>query len=199
MSHLGRPDGSPNAKYSLKPVATKLSELLSKDVTFLDDCVGEDVKKAVEAGKDGQVFLLENLRFHVEEEGKGKKGDEKIKGESAQLLCLCYVAYISRPRICQEVQGGLDFPRNGLHQRCVCLVQLSCRVSLNSSFGTAHRAHSSMVGVQLPQRAAGFLMKKELEYFAKVLENPERPFLAILGGAKVADKIQLIENMLDKV
>lgn len=67
------------------------------------------------------------------------------------------------------------------------------------SFGTAHRAHSSMVGVQLPQRAAGFLMKKELEYFAKVLENPERPFLAILGGAKVADKIQLIENMLDKV
>ena len=81
MSHLGRPDGSPNAKYSLKPVATKLSELLKKDVQFLDDCVGEDVKKAVEGGKDGQVFLLENLRFHVEEEGKGKKGDEKIKGE----------------------------------------------------------------------------------------------------------------------
>jgi phosphoglycerate kinase len=81
MSHLGRPDGSPNAKYSLKPVADKLSELLKKDVTFLDDCVGEDVKKAVEGGKDGQVFLLENLRFHVEEEGKGKKGDEKIKGK----------------------------------------------------------------------------------------------------------------------
>ena len=80
MSHLGRPDGSPNPKYSLKPVATKLSELLSRDVTFLDDCVGEETKKAVQAGKDGQVFLLENLRFHVEEEGKGKKGDEKIKG-----------------------------------------------------------------------------------------------------------------------
>lgn len=81
MSHLGRPDGSPNPKYSLKPVAAKLSELLSKDVQFLDDCVGEDVKKAVDAGRDGQIFLLENLRFHVEEEGKGKKGDEKIKGE----------------------------------------------------------------------------------------------------------------------
>ncbi len=80
MSHLGRPDGAPNPKYSLKPVSTKLSELLMRDVNFLYDCVGEEVKKAVMAGKDGQVFLLENLRFHVEEEGKGKKGDEKIKG-----------------------------------------------------------------------------------------------------------------------
>ena len=80
MSHLGRPDGSPNSKYSLKPVASKLSELLGKDVKFLDDCVGEKVKQEVLAGSGGQVFLLENLRFHVEEEGKGKKGDEKIKG-----------------------------------------------------------------------------------------------------------------------
>ncbi len=80
MSHLGRPDGAPNPKYSLKPVSTKLSELLMRDVNFLYDCVGEEAKKAVMAGKDGQVFLLENLRFHVEEEGKGKKGDEKIKG-----------------------------------------------------------------------------------------------------------------------
>lgn len=81
MSHLGRPDGSPNSKYSLKPVATKLSELLKRDVKFLDDCVGDEVKQAVLAGEGGQVFLLENLRFHVEEEGKGKKGEEKIKGE----------------------------------------------------------------------------------------------------------------------
>ena len=86
MSHLGRPDGSPNLKYSLKPVSAKLSELLGRDVTFLDDCVGEDVQKAVQAGKDGQVFLLENLRFHFEEEGKGKKGDEKIKGGS--IICV---------------------------------------------------------------------------------------------------------------
>lgn len=85
MSHLGRPDGSPNSKYSLKPVATKLSELLKRDVKFLDDCVGEEVKKEVLAGENGQVFLLENLRFHVEEEGKGKKGDEKVKGRSSIL------------------------------------------------------------------------------------------------------------------
>ncbi|WVQ68388.1 phosphoglycerate kinase [Kwoniella botswanensis] len=169
MSHLGRPDGSPNPKYSLKPVAAKLSELLSKDVKFLDDCVGEDVKKAVLAGENGQVFLLENLRFHVEEEGKGKKDGEKIKADPENVK-----------------KFREDLTALGT-------------VYINDAFGTAHRAHSSMVGVQLPQRAAGFLMKKELEYFAKVLEHPERPFLAILGGAKVADKIQLIENMLDQV
>jgi phosphoglycerate kinase len=89
MSHLGRPDGQPNEKYSLKPVATKLSELLKRDVTFLPDCVGEEVKSAVLAGKDGQVFLLENLRFHVEEEGKGKKGEEKIKGGSVSNSRRC--------------------------------------------------------------------------------------------------------------
>lgn len=88
MSHLGRPDGSPNPKYSLKPVASKLSELLRKDVKFLDDCVGEDIKEAVLAGDQGQVFLLENLRFHVEEEGKGMKGDEKIKGGMVVRRCL---------------------------------------------------------------------------------------------------------------
>lgn len=169
MSHLGRPDGQVNSKYSLKPVATKLSELLSRDVKFLDDCVGEDVKKAVLAGENGQVFLLENLRFHVEEEGKGKKGDEKIKAD---------------PESVKKFREDLTALGT---------------VYVNDAFGTAHRAHSSMVGVQLPQRAAGFLLKKELDYFAKVLESPERPFLAILGGAKVADKIQLIENMLDKV
>ncbi|ODN83482.1 phosphoglycerate kinase [Cryptococcus amylolentus CBS 6039] len=169
MSHLGRPDGSPNPKYSLKPVATKLSELLKKDVEFLPESVGEATKEAVLKGENGQVFLLENLRFHVEEEGKGKKGDEKIKAD----------------------------PKNVKKFR-EQLTELGT-VYINDAFGTAHRAHSSMVGIQLPKRAAGFLMKKELEYFAKVLEKPERPFLAILGGAKVADKIQLIENMLDQV
>ncbi|WVW85484.1 phosphoglycerate kinase [Kwoniella bestiolae CBS 10118] len=169
MSHLGRPDGSPNPKYSLKPVAAKLSELLSRDVKFLDECVGDKVKEAVLAGDNGQVFLLENLRFHVEEEGKGKKDGEKIKADPENVK-----------------KFREDLTALGT-------------VYINDAFGTAHRAHSSMVGVQLPQRAAGFLMKKELEYFAKVLEHPERPFLAILGGAKVADKIQLIENMLDQV
>ncbi|KAL0247231.1 phosphoglycerate kinase [Cryptococcus tetragattii IND107] len=169
MSHLGRPDGSPNPKYSLKPVASKLSELLSKDVKFLPECVGDEVKNDILKGENGQVFLLENLRFHIEEEGKGKKGDEKVKAD---------------PQAVKKFRQQLT--------------ELGT-VYINDAFGTAHRAHSSMVGVQLPKRAAGFLMKKELEYFAKVLENPERPFLAILGGAKVADKIQLIENMLDQV
>lgn len=202
MSHLGRPDGSVISKYSLKPVATKLSELLSKDVTFLDDCVGEEVKKAVLAGENGQVFLLENLRFHVEEEGKGKKGEEKVKGNHLYYGVLEKGADVSSKRgRCEEVQGRFDLSRYRLHQRCVSDPLLFSIPSFDicPSFGTAHRAHSSMVGVQLPQRAAGFLMKKELEYFAKVLEKPERPFLAILGGAKVADKIQLIENMLDQV
>ncbi|WVN86327.1 phosphoglycerate kinase [Cryptococcus depauperatus CBS 7841] len=169
MSHLGRPDGSPNPKYSLKPVASKLSELLGKDVKFLPDCVGEEVKSEVLKGENGQVFLLENLRFHIEEEGKGKKDGETVKADA-------------------------DAVKKFREQ----LTELGT-VYINDAFGTAHRAHSSMVGVQLPKRASGFLMKKELDYFAKILESPERPFLAILGGAKVADKIQLIENMLDKV
>ncbi|TXT15947.1 hypothetical protein VHUM_00450 [Vanrija humicola] len=169
MSHLGRPDGQPNPKFSLKPVATKLSELLKRDVKFLPDCVGAETTAAVNEGKDGQVFLLENLRFHVEEEGKGKKGDEKIKADPADVK-----------KFREELTSLGD-------------------VYINDAFGTAHRAHSSMVGVDLPVRAAGFLMKKELEYFAKVLEHPDRPFLAILGGAKVQDKIQLIDSMLDRV
>ncbi|CAO2607690.1 Phosphoglycerate kinase 2 [Lemmus lemmus] len=150
MSHLGRPDGVPMPdKYSLEPVAAELKSMLGKDVLFLKDCVGSEVEKACDNPDNGSVILLENLRFHVEEEGKAlsKLGD----------------------------------------------------VYVNDAFGTAHRAHSSMVGINLPQKASGFLMKKELDYFAKVLEHPERPFLAILGGAKVSDKIQLINNMLDKV
>ncbi|CAD6891801.1 unnamed protein product [Tilletia controversa] len=171
MSHLGRPDGQKIEKYSLKPVASKLSELLDgKDVKFLDDCVGSEVESAVSSASNGQVILLENLRFHVEEEGKGKNAEgEKVKAEAKDV----------------------DAFR-------ASLTKLG-DVYVNDAFGTAHRAHSSMVGVKLDQRAAGFLMKKELDFFAKVLESPERPFLAILGGAKISDKIQLIENMLDKV
>ncbi|XP_003741655.1 phosphoglycerate kinase [Galendromus occidentalis] len=170
MSHLGRPDGNVNAKYSLAPVAEELKKLLSKEVTFLSDCVGPAVEKACENPAVGSVILLENLRFHIEEEGKGvdaagnkQKADaEAVKNFRASLTRL----------------GD---------------------IFVNDAFGTAHRAHSSMVGITLPERAAGFLMKKELDYFAKALDNPARPFLAILGGAKVKDKIQLIENLLDKV
>ncbi|KAI0306714.1 phosphoglycerate kinase [Multifurca ochricompacta] len=171
MSHLGRPDGKPNPKYSLEPVSHELSKLLdNRPVTFLHDCIGPDVEEAVSSAEHGSVLLLENLRFHIEEEGsvKGKDG-KKTKADPAKVA---------------------EFREQ--------LTRLG-DVYVNDAFGTAHRAHSSMVGIKLPQRAAGFLVKKELEFFAKALENPDRPFLAILGGAKVSDKIQLIDNMLDKV
>jgi phosphoglycerate kinase len=170
MSHLGRPDGKVVEKYSLKPVAKELEKLLEKKVIFLNDCVGPDVEKAVNSAPEGSIILLENLRFHIEEEGSVKNKDgTKTKADPASVT-----------KFREQLTRLGD-------------------VYVNDAFGTAHRAHSSMVGVQLRQRAAGFLMKKELEYFAKALENPERPFLAILGGAKVSDKIQLIDNMLDKV
>ncbi|KAJ7632316.1 phosphoglycerate kinase [Roridomyces roridus] len=170
MSHLGRPDGKIVEKYSLKPIAAELETQLGRSVTFLNDCVGPDVEQAVSAAAPGSVILLENLRFHIEEEGSVKNKDgTKTKADPAQ---------VTKFRESLTKLGD---------------------VYVNDAFGTAHRAHSSMVGVKLPQRAAGFLVKKELEFFAKALESPERPFLAILGGAKVSDKIQLIENMLDKV
>eukprot|EP00123_Amoebidium_parasiticum_P001041 comp12019_c0_seq1/m.6718 comp12019_c0_seq1/g.6718 ORF comp12019_c0_seq1/g.6718 comp12019_c0_seq1/m.6718 type:complete len:417 (-) comp12019_c0_seq1:181-1431(-) len=169
MSHLGRPDGQPNPTYSLKPVAAKLEELLGKPVTFLPDCVGAEVEAACANPADGSVILLENLRFHLEEEGKGVVNGEKKKASAED---------VAKFRASLTKLGD---------------------VYVNDAFGTAHRAHSSMVGVDLPVRACGALMKKELDYFAMALENPQRPFLAILGGAKVSDKIQLIENLLDKV
>ncbi|KAJ7408449.1 Angiomotin [Willisornis vidua] len=171
MSHLGRPDGVPMPeKFSLAPVAVELKALLGREVSFLKDCVGPEVEKACANPAAGSVILLENLRFHVEEEGKGKDASgNKIKADAAKV---------------EAFRASLSKLGD---------------VYVNDAFGTAHRAHSSMVGVNLPQKAAGFLMKKELDYFAKALESPERPFLAILGGAKVQDKIQLINNMLDKV
>jgi len=170
MSHLGRPDGKKQDKFSLRPVADELKKLLDREITFLEDCVGADVEGACADPAPGSVILLENLRFHIEEEGKGTDAEgKKLKADAAKV---------------EEFRASLSKLGD---------------VYVNDAFGTAHRAHSSMVGCQLPQKASGFLLKKELTYFAKALENPERPFLAILGGAKVADKIQLIENMLDKV
>lgn len=170
MSHLGRPDGTKQAKYSMKPVVAILEERLGMSVTFLDDCVGDAVEAACADPAPGTVFLLENLRFHLEEEGSGlDAAGKKIKASAAD---------VDKFRASLSKLGD---------------------VYVNDAFGTAHRAHSSMVGCQLPQKASGFLLKKELAYFSKALDNPVRPFLAILGGAKVADKIQLIENMLDKV
>ncbi|CAH1164845.1 unnamed protein product [Phaedon cochleariae] len=170
MSHLGRPDGSPNPKYTMKPVAGELEKLLSREIIFLNDCVGPEIEQACADPKPGSIILLENLRFHLEEEGKGVDASgKKAKADPAKVK---------------------EF-RESLHKLG--------DVYVNDAFGTAHRAHSSMMGEGFEQRASGFLLKKELQYFAKALDNPERPFLAILGGAKVADKIQLIENLLDKV
>lgn len=170
MSHLGRPDGLSNAKYSMKPVAEELQKLLNKNVTFLSDCVGPEVENACADPAPGSIFLLENLRFHIEEEGKGvNAAGEKAKADKEDVK-----------KFRESLQKLGD-------------------VYVNDAFGTAHRAHSSMMGEGFEKRAAGILLNKELTYFAKALDNPERPFLAILGGAKVADKIQLIENLLDKV
>ena len=175
MSHLGRPDGQRIAKFSLQPVAVELEKLLGRPVRFLPDCVGAEVEAACAPGalRPGDVVLLENLRFHLEEEGKVKvknaDGTEtKLKADPAR-----------------EAAFRASLTRLG-------------DVFVNDAFGTAHRAHSSMVGVALKEKAAGFLMEAELKAFAKVLENPDRPLLAILGGAKIADKIPLIHNLLEK-
>ncbi|CAG8981868.1 hypothetical protein HYALB_00009544 [Hymenoscyphus albidus] len=170
MSHLGRPDGKVNAKFSLKSVLPELEKLLGKSVQFAPDCAGKEVEEIVNKALGGQVVLLENLRFHAEEEGSSKDAEgKKVKAGKEEV---------------EAFRKGLTALGD---------------IYINDAFGTAHRAHSSMVGVDLPQKASGFLMKKELEYFAKALESPQRPFLAILGGAKVSDKIQLIDNLLGKV
>jgi phosphoglycerate kinase len=169
MSHLGRPDGQRIEKYSLKPIAAELEKLLGRPVTFLDDCVGPAVEAACARLAPGSVVLLENLRFHLEEEGKVRREDGTSK-QADPAAVAAFRASLSR-------LGD---------------------VFVNDAFGTAHRAHSSMVGVALPEKAAGFLMEAELNAFAAVLDEPKRPLLAILGGAKIADKIPLIKNLLER-
>lgn len=154
-SHLGRPKGKSESKYSLAPVAGRLKELLGKPVIFASDCVGDEPESRSKALKNGHVLLLENVRFHPEEE----KNDD---GFSRQLAALCDGIYV------------------------------------DDAFGSAHRAHASVVGITkfVRQAAAGLLMEQELEYLGKALTNPERPFVAILGGAKVSDKIKVIQNLI---
>ena len=154
-SHLGRPKGGPDLKYSLKPAAKKLEELLGKPVAFAADCVGRDVEAKSEALKDGDILVLENVRFHPEEE----KNDTAF---SKQLAALCDSLF-------------------------VC-----------DAFGSAHRAHASVVGITkfVQKSAAGLLMEKEIAYIGKAVSNPTRPFVAILGGAKVSDKIEVVENLM---
>ena len=168
-SHLGRPNGEQVAKYTLKPVAEKLQEVLGKPVKFLNDCVGAKVEAECAALKPGEVILLENVRFHIEEEGKAKDAEgNSVKADPAKVAA--FRASLSK----------------------------LADVYVNDAFGTSHRAHSSVTGVDLPDKVAGFLVEKELAAFAAVLENPQRPLLAILGGAKIADKIPLIRSLIDK-
>jgi len=169
MAHLGRPNGTVVPKYSLRSVAEELARQLSRPVAFTPECVGPVAEQSAKALQPGQVLLLENLRFHIEEEGKAKNED----GSSRQ----------ADPAKVAEFRAGLS--RLG-------------DVFVNDAFGTAHRAHSSMVGIDIPVKAAGFLMGAELKAFAAVLDEPQRPLLAILGGAKVADKIPLISNLIDR-
>lgn len=153
-SHLGRPKGKPDPKYSLAPAARRLSELLGKEVALAPDCIGDEVRAMADALEPGDVLMLENVRFHA--------GEEKNDQEFAKQLASLADVYI------------------------------------NDAFGTAHRAHASTEGVThyIEKSAAGFLMEKELRYLGKALESPERPFVVILGGAKVSDKIAVIENLL---
>ena len=169
LSHMGRPNGCVVEKYSLKPVAARLQELLKKDVTFIPACVGSEVEKSCEDPAPGSVILLENVRFHAEEEGKGKTPDgEAIK--PSQDAIAAFRASLSK-----------------LGDVYVC-----------DAFGTVHRGHSSLVGIDLPNKVAGLLVLKELQAFSKVLNNPDKPMLAIVGGAKVSDKILLINKLVDQ-
>ncbi|MDX6713424.1 MAG: hypothetical protein QOH96_4440 [Blastocatellia bacterium] len=155
-SHLGRPKGERVEKYSLAPVAVHLAKVLGRHVLFVDECVGEAVKAKISEMKDGEIALLQNLRFHPEEE----KNDDEFSRQLADL----------------------------------------CDVYVNDAFGAAHRAHASTVGITkyVKQAAAGLLMEKELAYLGKVINDPEHPFVAILGGAKVSDKIAVIEALIDR-
>lgn len=155
-SHLGRPKGGPSPEFSLRPVAERLSELLSRPVKLLPDCIGPEVAEACAGAKPGDVLLLENVRFHKEEEAND-------------------------PEFAKQLASLAD-------------------VYVNDAFGTAHRAHASTEGVaHILPGVAGFLIRKELQYLGKALHSPEHPFIAIMGGAKVKDKIEVIENLLPKV
>lgn len=169
-SHLGRPDGKVKPEFSLAPVAKKLSEHLGKDVKFLNDCVGTEVEATCAALKAGDVVLLENLRFHIEEEGKVKLEDGTKVSASKEDVAAFRAS----------------------------LTKLA-DLYVNDAFGTAHRDHSSITGVALPQRASGYLMKKELDFLGDAVENPKRPFVAIIGGSKISGKIDVIKAMLPKV
>lgn len=156
-SHLGRPKGERNPKFSLKPVAARLAEILETEIIFPEDCIGDAVKKLTSDLRPGKIILLENLRFHKEETE-------------------------NNPNFAEKLASLAD-------------------IYINDAFGTAHRAHASTAGITkyVKEKGAGFLMKKEIEYLSTLVENPKKPFIAIIGGAKVSDKLGVLENLLNMV
>ena len=172
MSHLGRPDGEKKPEFSLAPVAKRLSQLLNKNVIFANDCIGPEVKQKAAALKPGDVMLLENVRFHKEEEIKDKKAKEDPALRKAKD----------------------DFARQ--------IAELG-DVYVDDAFGTAHRDNASMFTVpemmKGKDRVIGFLVEKELKFLGDALNNPQKPFVAILGGAKISDKLKVIEKLMEKV
>jgi len=179
MSHLGRPKGKVNPEFSLKPAADRLSELLGKTITFAPDCVGDEVLAIVTAMQPGDVTVLENLRFHPEEEGKVKLADDASDDEKAAAKAEM-----------KEKQAVFASQLAELGDVYVC-----------DAFGTAHRAHASMAVVtkHFDNCVAGFLLEKEIQYLGNAVQAPERPFIAIIGGAKISGKIDVLMNLADKV
>jgi phosphoglycerate kinase len=179
MSHLGRPKGGKvEPEFSLKPVAAHLETLLGKPVKFAPDCIGDEAKAMAAALKPGELLLLENTRFHKEEEGKVKLGEDATDAQK------------------KDAKAAMKEKQKTMARSLADLGDLYC----NDAFGSAHRAHASTAVVCqfFKENVAGFLMEKEIDYLGSAVENPTRPFLAILGGAKVSDKIPVIANLLIK-
>lgn len=179
MSHLGRPKGKVNPEYSLLPAVECLKELIGQDVKFAPDCVGESVKEMADGLKAGEILVLENLRFHAEEEGKVSLGDDATDEEKA------------------SAKADMKQKQEVFAKQLAVLAD----VYVCDAFGTAHRAHASMAVVTkyFEECAAGFLLEKEIAYLGNAVANPERPFVAILGGAKISGKIDVLSNLIDKV
>lgn len=178
MSHCGRPKGKKNPEFTLKPAADRLAELVTAKVTLAPDVIGPEVKTLVDGLKAGEILVLENVRFYAEEEGKAKLADDATDEEKAAAKAEMKK---KQDAFAKELASYGD-------------------VYVSDAFGTAHRAHASMVGVTkyIDQCAAGFLLEKEIEYLGKVLEAPEKPFVAIIGGAKISGKIDVVTNLMDK-
>ena len=179
MSHLGRPKGKVNPEFSLKPTADYLAKITGKNVKFADDCVGSDVQAMAKELKAGDILVLENLRFHPEEEGKATIADDATDEEKA------------------AAKADMKTKQDEFAKELASLAD----IYVDDAFGTAHRAHASMAVVTkfMDTSVAGFLLEKEIEYLGNAIANPARPFTAIIGGAKVSGKLEVMSSLMDKV